>query len=412
MPALSPTMKDGTLIKWYGKEGDKIKPGDVIAEIETDKAAMEIESVDSGIIGKILIPDGTPAVKVGTLIAVLLKNGEDRSILASYLEGKTNSESINKQESKDHKIHTQCTPRQVSNPSDRVHASPLAKQIAKQKNINLSSVTGSGPYGRIVKVDIESTSHNTKKIGYADSISAYQITNIAENRAIPHTTMRNVIAERLSESKQSIPHFYLNIECNATDLLQMRNKMNKILTTDDIGTPCKISVNDLIIKAAGLAIARFPDINSSWSKNEIIQYSNIDISVAVSITGGLVTPIIRNANKRGLVEISQTMKDLAERARNNSLRLDEFQGGGFSITNLGMYGISSFYAIINPPQASILSVGSTHKKPSVLADGSIGPADIMNLGLSVDHRVIDGARAAEFLVYLKQIIENPIMLAT
>ncbi len=405
MPALSPTMKDGVLSQWFIKAGDKIKPGMVIAEIETDKASMEVESVDSGIVGKILIEDGTQNVAVGSIIALLLENGEDISILDNYKP----QDSVNKVVSIDNKVETKkiATVTETKDDHSRLFISPLAKRIAEDKNINLSKIVGTGPNGRIIKHDIENFTDLSSQTSNSNNI----VCSSAETKSIPHTQMRRIIAQRLTESKQQAPHFYLNVECQMSNLFDMRKKMNDSFNKQYPNNQINISVNDLIVKASAIALRSNLDINVSWQENEVIMHGNIDISVAVTIPGGLITPIIKNADIIGLLELSKTAKSLIAKAREGKLTPAEFQGGTFSVSNLGMYGIKEFYPIINPPQSAILSIGGTEKKAIVNKNGDVVVDDVCTIGLSVDHRAIDGVAAAKYLQFLKTIIENPLMLS-
>jgi pyruvate dehydrogenase E2 component (dihydrolipoamide acetyltransferase) len=397
MPALSPTMTDGNLAKWFKKEGEKVKPGEVIAEIETDKATMEVEAVDEGIIGKILIQSGTNGVLVGEAIALILEEESEKSLLDSYqIKGKKSRNN----EKKDQELTTQKqeakTEKQDNiNSGKRIFASPLAKRIAEQNSVDLTRVNGTGPHGRIVKNDVLAANSSSaitapKRVFGAGGYDLEPVSN-----------MRKVIAKRLLESKQTVPHFYLNIDCNLDRLMQAREEINSEFQKDK-----KISVNDFIIKASSMALAKVPEVNSSWSDDGIIKYRDIDISIAVAIDGGLVTPIIKCANLKTLLEISSEMKELAAKAKDGKLKPEEYQGGGFSISNLGMFGIKSFSAIINPPQSCILAVGAGNKIPVVASD-QIKISTVAELTLSCDHRVVDGAVGARFLSALKEYIENP-----
>ncbi len=410
MPALSPTMKDGTLSKWNVKVGDKIKAGTVIAEIETDKASMEVEAVDSGIIGKILINEGTQNVAVGTLIALLLESGESQETIDSYLnitsaEQKLPSLNINSNSDiTESELPKFIVTQEITN--DRIFVSPLAKRISEKESIDLTKITGTGPNGRIIKNDLPTINNSS----LVDKSTLHQIIANHQNELIPHSSMRKIIASRLTESKQNYPHFYLNINCNMSALIEMRKKMNQFCNPKN-DSSFNISVNDLFVKATAIALKNQPDINVSWQDNGVLKYSNIDISIAVSIPGGLITPIVKNADQIGLMQLAQTTKSLIKKAREGKLLPAEFQGGTFSISNLGMFGINEFYPIINPPQAAILSIGATQKAPIINQENQISVAEVCTIGLSVDHRAIDGAAAAEFLQFLKQTIENPIMLA-
>lgn len=415
MPALSPTMTEGNLAKWTKKEGDVVKSGDVIAEIETDKATMEVEAVDEGIMGKILVPGGTQGVKVNQLIAILLEEGED----ASVLEGTTTAASPAVAASKPEEIKTveavvqaptmaqtgtQTTMAQTG--TDRVFATPLARRIAGQNDVNLHVISGSGPRGRIVKADVESVmASGGAKPANRSLPASPQLSGFEPAYDVMETsTMRKVIAARLTESKQTVPHFYLTVECNIDALLAARKRLNA-----HGGDDYKLSVNDFVIKAAACALKRVPEANASWINDQIIQYKSVDVSVAVAIDGGLITPVIRGSDTKSLATLSTEMKDLASRARQGKLAPQEFQGGTFTISNLGMYGIKEFAAIINPPQACILAVGAGEERP-VVKNGALGIATLMSCTLSVDHRVVDGAVAARLLSAFKEIIEDPYLM--
>lgn len=414
MPALSPTMKEGNLAKWLKKEGDKVSPGEVIAEIETDKATMEVEAVDEGTIGKILVQAGTEGVAVNQLIAVLLEEGEDKAGLEAFIKKAGAAAPVAAKQEAKAPVAVSATTAQatqlvgISN-DGRVKASPLAKRIAAQEGVNLAQVLGSGPHGRIVKTDVLDAK---AKGGSGVSFVAQggMVRNATEYTPIPNNNMRKVIARRLLESKQTVPHFYLTIDCKLDNLLQIRQQMNDAAEKDADGKPAyKLSVNDFVVKAVALALRKVPAANASWTEEAILQYNNVDVSVAVAIDGGLITPIVRNADQKSLAAISNEMKDLAARARANKLAPEEFQGGGFSISNLGMYGIKQFNAIINPPQACILSVGSGEER-AVVNNGKIEIATIMEATLSSDHRVVDGAVGAEFLAAFKKFVEQPVTM--
>lgn len=418
MPALSPTMTEGNLARWTKKEGEKVSPGQVIAEIETDKAIMEMEAVDSGTIGKILINDGTSGVKINTLIAILLEDGDQPDVIqkvidqynTAYEKQTTSTQTAtHKKEVKD--VSTQLKPTPISiTTQERIYASPLARRIAKQNSLKLSSLTGSGPYGRIIKSDVLDALTNSSLItGSTISGTAHYGRNQKEFEKISVSSVRKVIAKRLLESKQTIPHFYVNISCELDTLLNLRKQINDAAPKKDGKPSYKVSVNDLIIKATAKAIQLVPVVNSSWDGDHIIQYNNIDISVAVSTDCGLITPIIKNADQKSIVAISEEMKSLAIKARTNKLTLEEFQGGSFTISNLGMYGIDKFNAIINPPQSCIMAVGAGTEK-TVIHNNKIEIATVIEITLSCDHRVIDGAVAAEFINAFKKFIENPVLM--
>lgn len=404
MPALSPTMTEGNLTKWLKKEGDKVKPGDVLAEIETDKATMEVESIDEGVIGKILVDAGTKNVPVNDLIALLLEEDESPDSIKDYKpktiakKAPTNTPSAPKTETT--KAPTAAAPAQKED--IRIKASPLAKRIAENENINLARITGTGPHGRIVKADVL----NSKSKKRSNSHSFVE-RNPNEYTSIENSNIRTVIAKRLLEAKQNIPHFYLSIECNIDKLLSLREELNA--TTDKENPEFKVSINDCIIKATAMALAEVPEANASWSDEAILQYNNVDISIAVAIPDGLITPIIHNADQKSVIDISNEMKSLAKKARENALRPEEFQGGGFSISNLGMFGIKQFQAIVNPPQSCIMAVGASNKRPIVVKD-QITTATIMDISISCDHRVVDGAVGAKFLASFKKFIEHPLRM--
>ena len=414
MPALSPTMEEGTLTKWLIKEGDTVESGDIMAEIETDKATMEFEAVDEGIIGKIIIPEGTSGVKVNEIIAILLEDGEDASSIEIQEDIKlknNNNDEVNVTNTEIKEIKADVIKSNSS--ADRVFATPLARRIAKSKDLDLNSISGSGPYGRIVKADVEVSislpSKDTVTTTMAKSASSETVKSLYKERVfieIELDGMRKVIANRLTEAKQTIPHFYLRKSVNLDKLLKIRTEMNEGLA--DKGT--KISVNDFIIKASSLALQDVPKANVVWAEDRILQMKASDVAVAVSVEGGLFTPVIFDSENKSLSSLSSEIKDLASRARDRKLLPSEYQGGSFAISNLGMMGVENFDAVINPPHGSILAVGAGVKKPIVLDDGSVSVATIMSLTLSVDHRAIDGALGAEFLSKITQYLENPLTM--
>lgn len=420
MPALSPTMTEGNLAKWHKREGDKITPGEVIAEIETDKATMEVEAVDEGVLGKIIVPEGTEGVAVNKLIAVLLEEGEDKGAVDAFIS-KLGGASANDSKKESAPAASAPAPAQAAAApapqqaasGARIFASPLAKRVAEQNGVNLAGVQGSGPHGRIVKADVLSAPAGgaAKSVGAGNVVIQGGVIRHAEEFVrIPNNTMRKVIAKRLLESKQTVPHFYLNIDCRIDNLLRVREEMNKAAPVDADGKPAyKLSVNDFVIKASAMALKKVPAANATWNDDAVLQYNNVDVSVAVAIDGGLITPVVRNAEQKSLSAISTEMKVLASKARAGKLAPEEFQGGGFSISNLGMYGIKQFNAIINPPQACILAVGSGEERP-VIVNGEVKVATIMEITLSSDHRVVDGAVGAEFLQALKGFIEQPLTM--
>jgi pyruvate dehydrogenase E2 component (dihydrolipoamide acetyltransferase) len=418
MPALSPTMEEGTLAKWLVKEGDTVKSGDLLAEIETDKATMEFEAVDEGVIGKILIAAGTENVKVNTAIAVLLADGESASDIGSAPAAPTPAAAPAAAATPAASATPVATPA-VSHGA-RVFASPLARRIAADKGIDLGSLTGSGPHGRIVKADVENATAAPKAASApapsapvaaapkpaAPQVSAEGVAKLYADREyteIPLDGMRKTIAARLSEAKQTIPHFYLRRDIKLDALMAFRAQINKQLESRGV----KLSVNDFIIKACANALQAVPAANAVWAGDRVLQLKPSDVAVAVAIDGGLFTPVLKDADKKSLSALSSEMKDLAGRARNKKLAPHEYQGGSFAISNLGMFGIDNFDAVINPPHGAILAVGAGVKKPVVGDDGQISVATVMSVTLSVDHRVIDGALGAELLKSIVDNLENP-----
>ena len=434
MPSLSPTMTEGNLAKWCKNVGDEIKSGDIIAEVETDKATMEIEAIDEGVLEKILFDDGAEGISVNSLIAVLRnKNDTDKEVKELLDEHnieekdlkKTNVNKdiseINNNDTKPQEIipvenekieekTIEINANEVSNSSEkvlleknfvddsRIAISPLAKRMAFQNNIDITLITGSGPRGRIIKEDISNF------INSNNGLNIYSNTIVKKNIRKKASSMRKVIAERLSYSKKEVPHFYLSIDCNVDDLVKGRELINK-----DLDSESKISINDIIIKALGMSLSNIPDANCSWDNGEINYFGSVDISVAIAVEGGLFTPILKNVEQLNLREISNKMKDFVSRANSGKLLPKEYEGGNFSLSNLGMYGIDSFSAIINPPQSGILAIGSITKKPLVI-NNEIKITSCMTCKLSGDHRVIDGAVGAKLLKEFKSIIENPIKM--
>ena len=415
MPALSPTMTEGALVKWHKSEGDQISAGDMIAEVETDKATVEIEAVEEGTLGKIVVPEGTKGVQVNAVIAIILEEGEDASALEAAAAAEPAPEPAAKPPSEAPPAGIP-TPAPASAPpmpgppspdrGDRLFASPLARRVAQQAGLDLARVTGTGPHGRIVKRDIDGA--------LAKSLVPALPALVAETpggpayREVPLSSMRKAIARRLVEAKREAPHIYLTIDCEIDGLLKVRAELNQRAGQDG-GTDYKISINDFVIRAAALALVKVPAANASWSEEAIRQYESADISVAVAIPGGLITPIIRNAERKGLAAISNEMRELAPRAREGKLRPEEYQGGTFTVSNLGMYGIREFAAILNPPQGCILAVGAGQERP-VVKDGALAAATVMTCTLSADHRVVDGAVGAEFLAAFKRLIEDPLTM--
>jgi len=415
MPALSPTMKEGNLAKWLKKQGDKIKAGEVIAEIETDKATMEVEAVDEGILAKILIAEGTENVAINTCIALILEEGESPDALNNFQNSNSSTQINNKQEenkqitNSNNEITTQkiISNNQINSENlakNNPKASPLAKRVAQNANINLQNIIGTGPNSRIIKKDVLLAIQNQGNQANKQLYRNPQLTTSIKNNNI-----RKIIAKRLQESKQTVPHFYLSCEFNINKLNELRATINSVAPTNEKGLPeYKISVNDIIIKATAMALKKTPSANASWSDEAILLYNNIDISVAVAIDGGLITPIIKNADQKSLQEISNETKSLIKKAKEGKLQPEEFQGGSFSISNLGMFGIDQFCAIVNPPQSCILAVSRAVEKP-IVEHGQIKIASMVNFTISCDHRVIDGAVGAEFLKALRLYIEQPVL---
>jgi pyruvate dehydrogenase E2 component (dihydrolipoyllysine-residue acetyltransferase) len=423
MPALSPTMTEGNLARWLKKEGDEIHSGDVIAEIETDKATMEYEAADDGRLGRIIVPEGTQGIKVNAPIALLLEEGEDASALAGFAaappaphpsplpaSGEREGPAPQAPEGEGQR------PTLPGNGAARIFASPLARRMAVHAGLDLAAIRGSGPQGRIVKADIEAAlaAPSARPAAPAVTLPLPAMPVFAKEHVLalagnppfvekPHTAMRRVIARRLAESKQTVPHFYLSIDCAIDELLKIRRALNAK------SEAYRISVNDFVIRAAALALRQVPAANASWSDEAILLWQRVDISVAVALDDGLITPIVRSADQKGLAQIAVESKDLAERARAGKLKLEEFQGGTFSISNLGMYGVREFAAVINPPQGCILAVGAGEPRP-VVREGQLGVATVMTCTLSCDHRAVDGAVGAEFLAAFKKLVEDPLTM--
>ena len=444
MPALSPTMTEGNLARWLKKEGDEVHAGDVIAEIETDKATMEYEAADEGRIGKIIVPEGAQGIKVNQPIAVLLEEGEDPKALENFAasappSGNGQQAAASAAPPSGVAPKTEPPPAPPAQPASapavqpapqangagRIFASPLARRMAQQAGLELAAIRGSGPNGRVVKADIDkalatpgTAAAPARPAAMAPTAApapsaAQQLPVFAKAQVLalagnppyhekPHSSMRRVIARRLTESKQTVPHFYLSVDCTIDELLKIRKELNGKSET-------RISVNDFVIRAAALALRQVPAANASWSDDAILLWERVDIAVAVALDDGLITPIIKGANQKGLAQIAKESKDLAERARSGKLKLEEFQGGTFSISNLGMYGIREFAAVINPPQGGILAVGLGEQRP-VVKDGQLSVATVMTCTLSGDHRVVDGAVGAEFLAAFKKLVEAPLTM--
>jgi len=421
MPALSPTMEEGTLAKWLVKEGDVVKSGQIIAEIETDKATMEFEAVDEGIVGRILVAEGTAGVKVNTPIAVMVDEGEAADAAPAPVAAKAVPVATSEAESP----VASAAPAAAASTGTRIFASPLARRIAAEKGLDLSKVAGSGPHGRIVKADVEGAiAAPTAKAGIeaapapiaaeaaakpaamAQGMSAETVMKMYADRSfveVPLDGMRRTIAARLTEAKQTIPHFYLRRSVQLDGLMAFRETLNGQLAARGV----KLSVNDFIIKACAMALQAVPDANAVWAGDRILRLKPSDVAVAVAIEGGLFTPVLRDADKKSLSALSAEMKDLAARAKSKKLAPHEYQGGSFAISNLGMMGIENFDAVINPPHGAILAVGAGIRQPVVKADGTVGVATVMSMTLSVDHRVIDGALGATFLKAIVENLENP-----
>ena len=424
MPALSPTMEEGTLAKWLVKEGDSVSSGDILAEIETDKATMEFEAVDEGTVGKILVAEGTAGVKVNTPIAIMLEEGESadaapapKAAPAASAPAETAAPAAASAPA------AQATPAAPKSGGARVLASPLARRLAKEKGVDIATLTGTGPHGRIVKADVEAASATPKAAAPAAAApapavaatpipagpSASTVAKMYEGRDYEEVTldgMRKTIAARLTEAKQTIPHFYLRRDVQLDALMKFRGELNAQLEARGV----KLSVNDFIIKACALALQDVPDANAVWAGDRILKLKPSDVAVAVAIEGGLFTPVLKDAHQKTISALSAEMKDLAARARTRKLAPHEYQGGSFAISNLGMMGIDNFDAVINPPHGAILAVGAGVKKPVVKADGEIGVATVMSMTLSVDHRVIDGALGAELLKAIVGYLENPVSM--
>ncbi len=436
MPALSPTMTEGNLAKWLKREGDEVHSGDVLAEIETDKATMEVEAVDDGRVGKILVPEGTQGVKVNQPIALLLGEGEDLSSLAAFAASSPApaappASAPQPRAEAAPPAPVVATAPQVGNGHDgRIFATPLARRMAQQAGLDLAAITGSGPQGRIVKSDIEAALTAARPphpapSGPAARLAAAPPTVTAAPTLIPAmiyskervlalagnppyterplNAMRRVIARRLTESKQTVPHFYLTVDCEIDELLKIRAGLNSQ------SDAYRISLNDFVIRAAALALRQVPAANASWSDEAILQWETVDIAVAVALDDGLITPIVKQADRKGLATIANETKDLAARARAGKLKLEEFQGGTFSISNLGMFGVREFAAVINPPQGGILAVGAGEQRP-VVKNGALAVATVMSCTLSCDHRAVDGAVGAQLLAAFKKLVENPLTM--
>ncbi len=401
MPALSPTMEEGTLAKWLVKEGDTVAAGDIIAEIETDKATMEVEATDDGVVGKLLVPDDTAEIAVGTAIALLLEDGEDAGALAAPKPApkpkkKKAAEPVPEVVPKAPPVtKPEAVESKAAEPGDRIAASPMARRLARERGIDLAAVTGTGPGGRIVKQDIE---------GYAEAPKAtVEAPAAAEYEEVRLSQMRKTIARRLAEAKREIPHFYLTVDVEIDALLELRKQLN------DRAEDFKLSINDFIIRAMALATGKVPDANVQFAGDKLRRFARADVSVAVAVEGGLVTPVIRSAETKSLRRISAEMGALAEKARAGKLVPGDYEGGTISLSNLGMYGIKQFDAVINPPQAVILAIGAGMQR-AVVKDGVLAVATVMSATLSCDHRAVDGATGAQYLTAVKALLEDPLRL--
>lgn len=411
MPKLADTMTEGTLVKWRKKVGDKVEAGDILAEVETDKATMEMEAFDDGVISKLLVEEGTK-VPIGESIAILTEEGEsaeaetddddDQDDRAEGAEVTPSTPAPRQEQPKPEPAPIAPAPVQGSGGA-RVKASPLARKIAAESGVNLASLKGSGPGGRIVAKDVENAPKAAVGQGKSSAVSVAKPVAGGADRKVALSGMRKTIAQRLLESKTTIPHFYLHVEIDAGPLVRVRSEVNAAGEKDGV----KLTFNDFVVRAVAIALARMPKVNASFAGDSVVEYGAVNLAVAVAIEDGLVTPVIRDANTKSILELSAAVKDLASRARSKKLKPEEYQGGTFTISNLGAYGIDSFDAIINPPQSAILSVANIVKKPVVSANDQIVVGQRMNLGLSADHRVVDGALAAQFIGELKKLLENP-----
>jgi pyruvate dehydrogenase E2 component (dihydrolipoamide acetyltransferase) len=453
MPALSPTMEEGTLAKWHVKEGDSVSSGDVIAEIETDKATMEVEAVDEGKIGKIMVPEGTEGVKVNAVIAVILEEGESAdSIEAAPEAPKEEPKAKQPEKAAPGEDAAPAVPREANSPApegdkppappketrqpaaaetgpakdgERTFASPLARRLAKEAGIEIGQISGSGPHGRVIKKDVEAAASGKAPLkaaapgpaaaaaAPAGGMSKQQVISLYEEGSyelVPNDGMRKVVAARLTESKQTVPHFYLTLDCRIDDMLAAREKINAAAPKDRDGKPAyKLSVNDFIVKAWAVALQQVPAANATWAVDSILYHKRSDVAVAVAVPGGLFTPVVKSADTKTLRQISEEVKDLATRARGKKLAPHEYQGGATSVSNLGMYGIKHFAAVINPPHGTILAVGAGEER--VYAEkGEIRTGTFMTVTLACDHRSVDGALGAEVLAVFKNLIETPVMM--
>ncbi|MSO55035.1 MAG: pyruvate dehydrogenase complex dihydrolipoamide acetyltransferase [Rhodospirillales bacterium] len=431
MPALSPTMTEGTLTRWLKKEGETVSSGDALAEIETDKATMEIEAADDGVLGRILVNAATPGVKVNDVIALLLAEGEDKAALDSAAKAQPQlaakaptpaaaapakapaPAAAAPMPAKPQQAAPTSQPVRRNTPKSdgRIFASPLAKRLAAQAGVDLSQVQGSGPHGRILKRDIEQAPTGSRAVATRSAPMPERPHAIAfGDRAyadVPHTSMRKAIAKRLSESKRTIPHYYLTIDCEIDAMLALRKELNAKSPKGE--GAYKLSVNDFVVRAVALSLRKMPNVNVSWGDDAMRFYKTVDVSVAVALPNGLITPIVRDADNKGLAAINGEVRDLAERARQGKLAPEEYEGGSFTISNLGMYGIKEFAAVINPPQSAILAIGAGEQRP-VVKKGVLAIATVMSCTLSADHRAVDGAVGAEFMSHFRRLIEEPLTM--
>ena len=425
MPALSPTMEEGNLAKWLVKEGDKVSAGDVICEIETDKATMEVESIDEGVVAKILVEAGTEGVKVNAIIAILAEDGEEVGDVEAPVAEAPKTETVSVKEDTQVEVPAPKPKPAASSPvrnnGDRVFATPLARRIAQQNGVEITSVSGSGPHGRIVKADVEAAmtsggfgagaNSQASAIPLSQGMSDQDVLALYDESTItkkPHDGMRRIIAERLTESTQSIPSYFLTMECEIDVLLAARSRMNNDAPKNEDGKPAyKISVNDFIVKAMAMALKAVPEANVSWTSTDRIYHKHADVGVAVAVDDGLFTPIVRQAELKTLSQISAEVKDMAGRARSKRLKPEEYQGGSTAVSNLGMFGVREFTSIINPPHASIVSIGAGEKK-AVVRGNELGIATVMSATFAFDHRAIDGALGAQLASAFKKFIENPV----
>lgn len=433
MPALSPTMEEGNLSKWNVKVGDKVSSGDVIAEIETDKATMEVEAVDEGTVAKIVVPAGTQGVKVNSVIVILAEEGEDLVEAVKIAEESSSSFAIKESDSSKQTASKTTQGSHVSSVQQviqqdkkdrRLFSSPLARRLAAQAGLDLSVVSGSGPHGRIIKRDVEKAISGGISMASSSQIGPLAVAGSSDEQIlklfkedeytfISHNNMRKTIAKRLVESKQTVPHFYVTVDCELDALLELRAQLNAaapmVKTQEGVKPAYKLSVNDMVIKAVALSLKAVPDANVSWLEGGILHHKHCDVGVAVSVPEGLITPIVRHAEEKSLSIISNEMKDFAKRARERKLKMEEYQGGTTAVSNMGMYGVKSFSAILNPPHATIFAIGAGEQR-AVVKNGALEIASIMSVTLSVDHRAVDGALAAELARTFKKTIENPLAM--